>query len=118
MSGLRIVTFIAVHIDHQSTRFRNLTEFAHGLCTIRHGAFEVGYSTNNVYTQVQSSGEQVGCSRISKIAVLWKRDQLKVEVGFYGFSDVQQSMDGSQCRVADIDVTANSKISLSYCPAT
>ena len=118
MSGLRIVAFIAVHIDHKSARFRNLTEFAHGLCTIRHGAFEVGYSTNNVYTQVQSSGQQVGCSLISKIAVLWKRDQLKVEVGFYGFSDVQQSMDGSQCRIADVYVTANSKVSLSYRPAT
>ena len=118
MSGVRIVAFIAVHIDHQSTRFRNLTELTHGLCTIRHGAFEVGYSTNNVYTKVQSSGEQVDCPRISKIAILWKGDQLKVEVGFYGFPNLQQSMDGSQIRIADIYVTANSQISLSYRPAT
>jgi hypothetical protein len=89
VSGLRIVAFIAVHIDHQSACFRNLTELAHGLCTIRHGALEVRYSTNNVYTKVQCSGEQVDCPRISKKAILWKGDQLKVEVGFYGFSDVQ-----------------------------
>jgi hypothetical protein len=117
VSGLRIVAFIAVHIDHKSTCFRNLTEFAHGLCTIRHGALEVRYSTNNVYPKVQCSGEQVGCPRISKISILWKGDQLKVEICFYGFPDVQQSMHGGQFRIADIYVTTNSKISLSHSPA-
>ncbi len=89
VSGLRIVGFIAVHIDHKSARFRYLTEFAHGLCAIRHGAFEVRYTTYNVYTKVQCSGQQVECPRVPKISVLRKGDQLKVEIGFYGFSDVQ-----------------------------
>ena len=53
MAAVRIVAFIAMHVYHQPAFGRDLAQEAHAFCPVRHGAFEMRNTTNNIHPQIQ-----------------------------------------------------------------
>ena len=96
-----------MHIDHQATLLGNRAQRRHAGGAVRHGAFEVRDAADNVDAPVESAYEVLRGGRRSVIAVLWKGDELQIDVRRNLALHIEQRVDGEQAVVANVDMAAD-----------
>ena len=109
-----IVALVAMQIDAQAARSRDLAQCLHGGRAIGHGALEMRDAADDADALVERAGEIAGRRRRAQIAVLRKCHQFEIEIGGDLLLDVEQGIDGEQPVIADVDMAAHREHALRH----
>ncbi len=112
----RVIRFVAMHVDQQALLGRDLAEQFDTQCAISHRSFEVWNAADDVHARMQGSLEFGNGVRITQRAVLWKGDQLHVDVRRDAALDFEKGLDSQQAHIADVHMGANGQQAFSHSP--
>jgi hypothetical protein len=91
--GKGVIGLVAVHVYEQSTLRGDFAQFADRRRAVRHRTLEVGNSADDVYAAVERSQQIDARAGIAQKSVLWKCDELQIDVRRHRFPDVEQRID-------------------------
>ncbi len=107
MARQRVVGFIAMHVDHQSSPGGDFAQFRHRTAAVFHGALEMRNAADHIDAHIQRTDGVRLRGSASVEAVLREGHQLQVDIGRDLLLHLQQRLDGQQPVVADIDMAAD-----------
>jgi len=107
VARVRVVGFVAVHIDQQAALGGDLAQAGDRGATFGHGPFEMRDAADDLDAAIERAQQVLFGVRRAVEAILRESDQLQIQIGRDPAFDFEQGIDREQALVADIDVAAD-----------
>ena len=107
MARQRIIRLVAMNVDEQAARRRDLAKLLHARRAIRHGALAMRNAAHHVDTEIERAQQVLLRSGITVEAILREGHELQVDIGLDPLSHLQQRLDAEQPVVAHIHMGAD-----------
>ena len=108
----RIIRLVAVNVDEEPARCRDLAQLRHAARAIRHRALAMRNAADHIYPQVERAQKVLLGMRVAVEAILRKGHELQVDIGLDALPHLDQRLHAEQSVVAHVHMGADGEQAL------